>query len=212
MADVSLRLENLSNQAHQGRSNFQARGTFMGSGTTVVSGGFRSTASPADFDVHLKLDDAKLPVLNSFLKAYAGVDVAEGLFSVYTELAVKNGRVEGYIKPLIKNLKIYDRQKDKEKPLGQRVKLHVYQFFATLFKNRSSRAVATVVRISGPTSAPKASEWEAIRKLIGNGLARAILPGYLATPEVETPPKVVDPSTTVDPPKPALHPKPVSPS
>ena len=212
MSDVSLKLENLSNQAHQGRSIFQARGTFMGSGTTVVSGGFRSTASPADFDVHLKLDDAKLPILNRFLNAYAGVDVAEGLFSVYTELTVKNGRVEGYIKPLIKNLKIYDRQKDKEKPFGQRVKLHVYQFFANLFKNRSSRAVATVVRISGSTSDPKASEWEALRKLIGNGLARAILPGFLAKPEADQPPKGVDPPKTVDPPKPAPHPKPVPPS
>jgi hypothetical protein len=139
------------------------------------------------------LDDAKLPTLNRFLNAYAGMDVAEGQFSVYTELTVKNGRVEGYVKPLIKNLKIYDRQKDRDKPFGKRVKLHVYQFFANLFKNHSSRAVATVVRISGPTSDPKASEWEAIRKLIGNGLSRAILPGFLTKPKTETPPKAVDP-------------------
>jgi hypothetical protein len=162
------------------------------------------------------------------LKAYAGMDVAEGQFSVYTELTVKNGRVEGYVKPLIKNLKIYDRQKDQEKPFGQRVKLHVYQFFATLFKNHSSRAVATVVRISGPTGEPKASQWEAIRKLIGNGLSRAILPGFLATPKaeelakpeespkkaveppkkaVESPKKAVEPAKAVEPPQAANAPK-----
>jgi hypothetical protein len=39
--------------------------------------------------------------------------------------------------------------------------------------------VATVTRISGPTSDPKLSQWEAIRKLLSNGLFRAILPGFL---------------------------------
>ncbi len=193
MSDVDLKLENLSNQADQGRSKFRGRGAFMGHGTTAVSGGGRLTASPADFDVHLKLDDAHLPDLNRFLNAYAGVDVAEGLFSVYTEITVKNGRVEGYVKPLMKNLKIYDRQKDKNKPFGKRVEMHVLQMLANLFKNRSSKAVATVTRISGSTSDPKTNEWEAIRKLIGNGLSHAILPGFLDKPKVEAAPKGAEP-------------------
>jgi hypothetical protein len=179
MSDVSLQLNNLSNQANQGRSPFQAQGEFMGSGKTVVSGSFLSTAKPADFAVHLQLDDAKLTELNPFLLAQTGVDVADGLFSVYTELTVRNGRVEGYLKPLVKNLKIYDKRKDKAKPLGKRVEMHVLQWAANLFKNHSTRRVATITRISGPTSDPKLSEWEAIRKLFGNGLFRAILPGFL---------------------------------
>ncbi len=179
MSDVSLRLDNLSNQANQGRSPFHAQGEFMGSGKTVVSGSFQSTAKPADFAVHLQLDDAKLTDLNPFLLAQTGVDVADGLFSVYTELTVKNGRVEGYLKPLVKNLKVYDKRKDKAKPLGKRVEMHLLQWMANLLKNRSTHRVATITRISGATSDPKLSEWEAIRKLIGNGLFRAILPGFL---------------------------------
>jgi len=216
ISEVALKLENLSNQASEGRSKFQAHGAFMGSGTTVVSGGFRSTASPADFDVHLKLDDAKLPDLNHFLLAHAGMDVAAGRFSVFTEITVNHGQLEGYIKPFIKDLKIYDRQKDRDKPFGKRVKLHVMQFLATLFKNHSSRAVATVVRISGPTSDPQANEWEVIRKLLGNGLFRAIVPGFLdkqkaaegqkpaETPKAALPadpPKAVSPVKSMEPEK-----------
>ena len=107
--------------------------------------------------------------------------------------------VDGYIKPLIKNLKIYDRQKDAGKPFKQRVKMHVMQFLANLFKNHTSHSVATVARISGSTGGPKTNEWEIIRKLIGNGIFQAILPGFLA-----------DPKTAV-PPKPAQHPEPNSP-
>lgn len=188
LSKASLELTNLSNQADSGRSTFHSRGAFMGSGTTVISGGARPTASSADFDVHLKLDDAKLPALNGFLQAHAGVDVADGLFSVYSEITVKNGQLDGYVKPLIKNLKIYDRQKDKEKPFGKRVEMHVLQFLASLFRNHSSHAVATVARISGPTGGPKTNEWEVIRKLIGNGLSHAILPGFQAKPKVPDPP------------------------
>jgi len=199
MADMNLTLKNLSNQADQGASEFQARGSFMGSGTTVVSGEFRSTATPAEASVRLKLDDARLVDLNGMLRTHADVDVADGLFSVYTEMTVKNNRVEGYIKPLIKNLKIYDRQKDQGKPFGKRVKMHVLQFFANLFKNHDSRAVATVVRISGSTHDPKTSEWEIIRKLIGNGLSRAILPGFLGKPKPPEPPKAPEPPKPVQP-------------
>jgi hypothetical protein len=179
LSDVSLQLTNLSNQANHGRSEFRARGAFMGSGRTVLSGGFLSTAKPADFAIHLQLDDARLTDLNKFLLAQTGVDVADGLFSVYTELTVKGGRVEGYLKPLVKNLRVSDQQKDRAKPLGKRVEMHVLQWLANLFKNRSSKQVATVTRISGSTSDPRLSEWEAIRKLLGNGLFRAILPGFL---------------------------------
>ena len=185
---LSLDLEHLSNQAGHETSLFHAQGAFMGSGATTLQGKVQSSAKPADFEVHLEVQDAKLPELNGLLQAHAGVDVAEGLFSVYSEITVKNGHVDGYVKPLIKNLKIYDRQKDKEKPFGKRVEMHVLQFFASLFRNHSSRAVATVVRISGSTGGPKTNEWEVIRKLIGNGLSHAILPGFQAKPKVPDPP------------------------
>ena len=43
--------------------------------------------------------------LNLFLLSQTGVDVADGLFSVYTEITVKGGRVQGYLKPLVRNLR-----------------------------------------------------------------------------------------------------------
>jgi hypothetical protein len=56
--------------------------------------------------------------------------------------------------------------------------MHLLQFLAEVFKNHSTQEVATVVTLSGSTSQPKAGEWGAIRKLIGNGLWHAILPGF----------------------------------
>ncbi len=188
ISHLSLDLEHVSNQSGHEPSTFHATGAFMGSGTAMLKGRVRSASRPADVEVHLEVKDAKLPDLNGLLRAHAGVDVSDGLVSVYSELTVKNGQVEGYIKPLIRNLKIYDRQKDQEKPFGKRVEMHVLQFLANLFKNHQSHAVATVARISGPTGGPKTNEWEVIRKLIGNGLSHAILPGFLAGSKAQTPP------------------------
>jgi hypothetical protein len=179
LSKADFELKNLSNQTYQGKSEFHAHGSFMGSGSTDISGSSRLTASPIDLNIRLKLDDARLPDLNNFLLAHAGIDVAEGLFSVYTEITVKEGKVDGYLKPLIKNLKIYDKQKDKNKPFMKRAEMHLLQFLADIFKNSSTRNVATVVHISGPTGKLEADEWKAIRKLIGNGFSKAILPGFM---------------------------------
>ena len=187
MSDMNLELTNLSNNPTQGRSVFHAQGAFMGSGSTIVSGSARPMALPADVDVRLKLDDAKLTNLNGFLMAHAHVDVADGLFSVYTELTVKDGRVDGYLKPLLRNLKIYDKRKDNGKSFGKRVEMHVLQFLADVFKNHSTQNVATVIRISGSTRDPKASEWEAILKLIGNGFSHAVVPGFLENAKAARP-------------------------
>jgi hypothetical protein len=200
LSGLSLDLENMSNQVSEETSAFHAHGAFMGSGTTVLKGKFRSAARPADFDVHLEVEDAKLPDLNSLLKAHAGIDVAEGQFSIYTELTVKNGTVEGYIKPLIKNLKIYDRQKDAEKPFKQRVKMHVMQFLANLFKNHATHAVATEAHISGSTHQPKVAEWEVIRRLVANGFFHAVLPGFLDKPRELKPAKPAQTSKPDSPP------------
>jgi hypothetical protein len=178
ISDVSLDLENLSNQTLLGRSRFHGQGTFMGDGATVLSGGFQPGADPMDFDVHLHLDDARLADLNDCLMAHAGVDVAAGLVSIYAEIAVKDHKVDGYLKPMLKNVQFYDRGKDRSKPFRKRVELHLLQILAKVFKNHSTQEVATVATLSGSTRQPKAGEWEAIRKLIGNGLWHAVLPGF----------------------------------
>ena len=187
LAKASLELDHLSNQAQPDQSTFHGRGAFMGSGAASVSGTFQPAARQLDFGVQLRLEDARLPDLNDFLRAHAGVDVADGRFSVFTELQVRDGRLNGYVKPMFRNLKFYDAGKDRSKPFGKRVELHLLQFLATVFKSRKTQEVATVTTLSGSIDDPRAGEWEAIRKLIGNGLSHAILPGFLDPPARQKP-------------------------
>ena len=51
--------------------------------------------------------------MNDILRAYGRFDVAAGQFSVFSQVAVKDGNINGYVKPMFANLKVYDYQKDK---------------------------------------------------------------------------------------------------
>ena len=61
----------------------------------------------------------QLAELNDLLRATGGFDVAAGTFSFYSELAVQDGRVDGYVKPFFDGLDVYDREQDKGKPIGK---------------------------------------------------------------------------------------------
>lgn len=179
ISNLDLEMGNLSNQFTDGEAKFAAKGAFMGSGRTHVQGGFRPDHKGADFDIHVKMEDAQLASLNNLLRAYARLDVSEGLFSLYTEITVKDQQITGYIKPLVRNLKVYDKRKDQDKRFFKRVYEHVIQGLANLLRNRSRKELATVARLSGRVTDPQASNLQVILGLLRNGFFDAILPGFL---------------------------------
>ena len=44
-----------------------------------------------------------------------------GVFSVFTEIRVKDGRVNGYVKPLFKDVNVYESKQDKDKPFFKKL-------------------------------------------------------------------------------------------
>lgn len=186
-----LEMDNLSNQSSQGEAEFRASGDFMGSGRTRLHGGFRPDGKGADFDIHLEMRDAQLASLNDVLRAYAGFDVDKGRFSLFTEIAVKDRRIEGYIKPIISDLHVYGNHKDHHKGYLQQGWEHIVDGIAYLLENDQRREVATVARLSGRVSDPQANNFRVALGLIRNGFFEAILPGFLARAET---PHVVDTS------------------
>jgi hypothetical protein len=112
-----------------------------------------------------------------FLRAHAKFDVASAVFSVYSEMHVKNGRIEGYVKPLFHDLVVYDSEQDSDKSFGQKMKERVVNVVGKVLKNRQREQVATVVPISGPVQNPKAGTLETVLGLVQNAFIKAILPG-----------------------------------
>lgn len=178
LSDGELTLENISNHLTEGSGVVKLTGSFMGSGDTVISGTFRPESTSPDFDLNIKIERTQMRAMNDLLRAYGNFDVTAGLFSVYSELSVKSGRTEGYIKPLFKNMKVYDARQDREKNLFRKVYEGLVGGIAKLLENRSRNEVATRTDISGPLESPETSTWQTVVNLVKNGFFKAVLPGF----------------------------------
>jgi len=62
------------------------------------------------------MKDVQLSTFNDFLRRYGRLEVRSGQFSVYSQSAVRNGQVSGYVKPLFTNLQFRKSEQDKRKP------------------------------------------------------------------------------------------------
>jgi hypothetical protein len=125
----------------------------------------------------LRLVNTRLRALNDVLRAYGKFDVTDGVFSFFSEFTVKDGAVRGYVKPLFKDVDVYDPEQDRDKGLLQKLYESVVGGASDLLKNQARDEVATKADVSGPIKNPRMNTWEMIVKLIQNAFFQAILPG-----------------------------------
>jgi Domain of Unknown Function (DUF748) len=171
-------VSDLGNHASGARARFDVRGRFLGSGDTRLSGSFREATASPDFDLNLRIEGTDMTRMNDLLRAYGKFDVVAGSFSFYSELKARDGNLEGYVKPLFKGMKVYDRRQDRDKTLFRQVYEMLVGGVAGLLKNHKRNEVATVATVSGRLEAPHTSGWQIALRLIENAFFRSILPGF----------------------------------
>jgi Domain of Unknown Function (DUF748) len=178
ISDMDVEVENLSNRLDEGTGVVKLTGKFVGSGPMVVKGTFRPEKPTPDFDLYAKIVKTKVESFNNILRAYGGMDTRQGMFAFFSELSVKNDQIRGYVKPLLKDVEVYDPEQDKDKPLTKKVYEAVVGGVLGLLENKPRHEAATVTNLSGPVENPHANTWQVIAKLIQNAFFKAILPGF----------------------------------
>jgi hypothetical protein len=118
-----------------------------------------------------------LKSLNDLLRAYGRVDVSSGLFSVFSELTVKEGNISGYLKPFFKDIEVYEPKQDEDKGLLSKLYEAVIGGITKAVENPVSDEVATKADVTGPVETPRAKTWQVVVKLIENAFFKAVLPG-----------------------------------
>ncbi|HMH49554.1 MAG TPA: DUF748 domain-containing protein [Candidatus Acidoferrum sp.] len=178
LSDVDLHVRNLSNKLNEGVGRIELRGKFMGSGATRVLANLRPEQKGPDFDVDIAIENTDMTKMNDVLRAYGKFDVVQGHFSFYSEMRVKNGYVNGYVKPLFSDVKAFDPEQDRDKGFAQRLYERVVGGVSKVLKNVPRKEVATKIDISGPLDAPQTGTLQAVWRLVQNAFFRAILPGF----------------------------------
>jgi hypothetical protein len=114
--------------------------------------------------------------VNDLLRSSGGFDVVDGRLSFYSDFMVRNGWVDGYVKPFFTDMNVYDTRQDAAKDVGQQVYEALVGGGAAVLQNFREH-VATKADLSGPVGKPEASSWQILVGLLRNAVWRALVPG-----------------------------------
>jgi hypothetical protein len=178
ISETALEIRNLSNHLKEGVGRARMTGKFMGSGATQMEAAFRPEDKGPDFNLTLSIEDADMRRMNDLFRAYGNFDVVAGVFSFYSEIKVRQGKIDGYVKPLFRDMDVYDRRQDREKTLFRKLYEGLVGGISGLLQNRPREEVATQTSVSGDVESPQTSTWEIVIRLVQNAFFRAILPGF----------------------------------
>ncbi len=176
LTDAEIHLSNVSNQRAEGKATGSLKGKFMGSGDSTLNVAFWPEGKGLDFDLKVQIDGTEIAAMKDLLRAQTGLDFTGGQFSIYSEVNLRQRNIEGYIKPLLKDL-TYDQQ-EPNKGFFQGLKQGLMEGLARLLENTPRHEVATTVNFSGTLDDPKFSTWKAIGGLLRNAFLAPIWPGF----------------------------------
>lgn len=91
---------------------------------------------------------------NDFLKAYGSFDVSKGTFALYTEMAAKNGKFIGYLKPIITDLKVMGKDVSKDS-FFNKIREAIVSTAGFVFKNQIKDQLATKISMEGEFANPR---------------------------------------------------------
>jgi Domain of Unknown Function (DUF748) len=176
--NTALQIDNFSNHLKDGVMRGRAQAKFMGSGPSQIEIAFRPETQGPDFNSIVSIENTDMRKMNDLFRAYGNFDVVAGVFSLYSELNVRQGKIEGYVKPLFQEMDVYDQRQDREKNLFRKLYEGLVGGISSLLRNEPREEVATQTTISGDIESPQVSTWETLLRLVQNAFFRAILPGF----------------------------------
>lgn len=144
-------------------------------GTLRMDARLNPLADNPTFDMSAELKNTNLVKLNDFFQAYAKIDVNDGRFGLYTEVAAKNNAFTGYVKPVIQNLDILGKE-DRKDNLFQKMWEAVAGGVGEIFENQRKDQVATKIPFKGKLDDPKTNVWVTIATILQNAFISALQP------------------------------------
>lgn len=182
MTDVNASATNLTNVNREGGSrvaSLKATAKILGQAPLETHAKFDPLQEKGDFKFDLQVSDVQLTKANPLARAYTGLDLASGHGDFTMQLEAKDGELNGYAKPLFRDLQVFswkqDVQQDKKNPL-QLAWEAAAQGVTSLFKNHAKDQFATRIPISGRIDDKKLGTFKAIVNVLHNAFVKAYSP------------------------------------
>jgi len=188
LTNLDLIATNLTNARHKDQklpAGIQANAGTLGNGQFTLSVKLDPLATGPTYEMNVALTNVDMVALNPFLRAYAKVDVEKGNFSMYTSIASADGKYDGFVKVLFKNLDVFAWDKERKKNVLEIFWQAIVGTIAAGFKNHPHDQLATQIPISGNYSDSHVGVMPAIGNLLKNAFIRALLPNIGSPVKVE---------------------------
>ncbi len=170
--NLQLTADNLRNVVEKERilpSPIRASGVSIGKGKVSLEGNMNLVKEIPDMDLSFSLQDAEATALNDFTRHYAGLDFDKGTFGIFSEVAIADGHLVGYIKPLLTDTKLIGED---DGFLGVLWEGFV-GFFKFILKNQGTDTLATKVPIEGDLNNVEAGIWPTVFNIFENAWIQA---------------------------------------
>lgn len=168
LEDLNIMAQNLSNVKDPNQelpASVALTATAMGEGALNIDGRLNLLKPIPDFDINLKLEKAEITDFNNLSEHHAKLEAQSGLLYFYLEAAGMDGKVTGYVKPVIEDLKI---KNEKEDPFLERLYQGAAEVVTNVLENREEDQIATRVEIAGDLNNPGADTFQALINIFRN--------------------------------------------
>ena len=169
---LELTADNLRNVVEKGRilpSPIRASGVSIGNGKVALEGNMNLVKEIPDMELSFSLENADVTALNDFTNYYAGLDFDKGTFGIYSEIALANGHLVGYVKPLLTNTKLIGKDDSFLEVLWE----GFVGFFKFVLKNQGTDTLATKVPFEGDLNHVEAGVWPTVLNIFENAWIKA---------------------------------------
>ena len=172
---TALNLANVEKKGKSLPSHVSLTGTSIGGGRLKADMDVNALKEIPDMAMGLSLTGTNLLSLNAFFEGNAKMDVERGNIDIFSKFTLKDGQMDGYVKPFIKNLKVLDVKKDIKKKGGilRVAKKAIVGLFAKVVTNPKTKKIATVIPIHGNVKDPKTSGWTTFVGILKNAFIQA---------------------------------------
>ncbi len=156
------------------------------------------------FHLELRLLGLDLTTTNELIETYGGFNVKRGLFDVVMDITSDEGQLTGYVKPLFRNMIVFDLLKDVQTDQNP------IQFFwqaivggvSGIITNYNRDQLGTLIPFTGELEGPKLDYLATVGNALRNAFIRAYLPrleSQLKDQDLQFgPPSLVDPVSVGD--------------
>lgn len=174
LENIDLDATNLSNVVNEEKtlpSNLYAKAISIGGGDVTLHGNLNLLKKIPDMDMEFSLERADVTALNDLSENYLGVDFESGTFELYSEVAIADGFLKGYLKPMFIDTKILGKEEDSSF-FGK-----IWEGFVGavkwLFENKGTGTLATIAPIEGDLNDVETSTWSTVINIFKNAWIKA---------------------------------------